>query len=65
MDREKVVVTLLLITIILSVVSLAITLGTGTGSAEQTAPQGIKNTGGDQGVGRVNFEIVEPSTTEG
>ena len=60
MDKEKVVVVLLLITIILSIVSVVMTFSVDAGSSN--SGDGITNTENDQGVGHVAFEIVEAST---
>ena len=63
MDKERVVVILLLITIILSVVSLVITFSVGTGASEDRKEMKITRT---QSSGQLGFEILpSPNGSEG
>ena len=61
MDKEKIIIVLLLITIVLSVVSVVVTF-----SAEPTAsqPQEVRNIEEGESSGTASFEIV-PSGTAG
>jgi len=62
-EREKVVVILLLVTILLSVVSVVMTMSMDK-SDDSSQKEGIKNLGPDNSVGHVAFEIVESTTGE-
>ena len=57
MDKEKLIIALLIITIILSVVSVVITLNA---NLDFLKPKQIINIEEDRGFGTIGFEIISP-----
>jgi len=62
MEREKVVVVLLMITIILSIVSVVLTLTVSPVAASDSGTTVVQDPD-DSGTGQIGFEIITPEDT--
>lgn len=64
-EREKVVVILLIVTIILSIFSVVLTMTAPKAAASSNVGQGYSNVGPDEGTGKIALQILEtPSNSE-